>query len=175
MIVIGLGLIIYLPIFRFSSVLLGSESALLMKSPADLNFRMPGEWEPHKGTWMSWPRPDGISFPDKYEKVLPTLVEMVRLLVEGEDVHINVWDEDMEVSVRKLFKSFETPLERVYFHHFPTYEPWCRDHGPIFLVRDTIHGRERAVVNFKYNAWGEKYPPFDLDNQIPQQSLPLRV
>lgn len=28
-------------------------------SPADLGYRMPGEWEPHKGTWMGWPqRPD---------------------------------------------------------------------------------------------------------------------
>ena len=26
---------------------------------------------------------------------------------------------------------------------------------------------ERAIVNWGYNAWGGKYPPFDLDDNIP--------
>ena len=67
-----------------------------------------------------------------------------------------------------------TPLERVRFHHFPAYEPWCRDHGPIFLVRDEQGQRQRAVVDWNYNAWGGKYPPFDLDDAVPQHVARLR-
>ena len=32
---------------------------------------MPAEWEPHAATWLTWPRPDGISFPGRYD-VVPT-------------------------------------------------------------------------------------------------------
>src|SRR5437867_3344211 len=82
------------------------------------------------------PRPAGISFPDKYDKVPPVYAELIRHLVQGEEVNINVWDLEMEATVRSLLARHKTPLERVHFHPFPAYEPWCRDHGPIFLVRD---------------------------------------
>src|SRR5207237_692166 len=57
----------------------------------------------------------------------------------------------------------------------PTDEPWCRDHGPIFVTRDreakSTTGRIRrgqlSVVDWDYNAWGNKYPPFDLDEVVP--------
>lgn len=135
---------------------------------------MPAEWEAHAGTWFTWPRPEGISFPGKYETVPPVYAELIRHLVTVEDVHINVWHAEMEQWVRGLLRENRTPLERVHFHHFPAYEPWCRDHGPIFLVRDQNGKRERAVVDWGYNAWGGKYPPFDLDDAVPQHVAKLR-
>ncbi len=135
---------------------------------------MPAEWEPHAGTWFTWPRPEGISFPGKYETVPPVYAELIRHLVAVEDVHINVWHAEMEQWVRGLLRENKTPLERVHFHHFPAYEPWCRDHGPIFLVRERNGKRERAVVDWGYNAWGGKYPPFDLDDAVPQHVARLR-
>jgi agmatine deiminase len=30
------------------------------------------------------------------------------------------------------------------------------------------------LVNWEYNAWGGKYPPFDLDNQVPQRIAQLQ-
>src|SRR4029077_5489197 len=69
------------------------------------------------------------------------------------------------------------------FYRVPTNEPWCRDHGPIFLTRDERGSRlapeprgavrregapsPLAVVDWDYNAWGNKYPPFDLDEVVP--------
>ena len=135
---------------------------------------MPAEWEPHAGTWFTWPRPEGISFPGKYETVPPVYAALIRHLVEVEDVHINVWHAEMEQWVRGLLRENKTPLERVHFHHFPAYEPWCRDHGPIFVVREKDGRRERAVVDWGYNAWGGKYPPFDLDDAVPQHVAKLR-
>ncbi|MFM1767876.1 MAG: hypothetical protein RJA22_405 [Verrucomicrobiota bacterium] len=143
-------------------------------TPAEQGYRMPAEWEPHAGTWFSWPRPDGISFPDKYDTVPPVYAELIRHLVTVEAVHLNVWDAAMEGTVRELLRRHDTPLERVQFHHFPSYEPWCRDHGPIFLVRDRGGVRERAVVDWDYNAWGGKYPPYDLDDAVPRHVAALR-
>jgi agmatine deiminase len=139
---------------------------------------MPAEWEPHAATWLTWPRPEGISFPGRYETIPPVYAQLIRHLVQFEEVNINVWNAEMEDSVRGLLRSERAPLDRVLFHHFPAYEPWCRDHGPIFLARDDARGHQRAVVDWGYNAWGNKYPPFDLDDAIPQhvarwRGLPL--
>jgi agmatine deiminase len=147
-------------------------------TPAQLGYRMPAEWEPHVGTWFTWPRPEGISFPDKYDTVPPVYAQLIRQLVEVEEVHINVWDREKELLVKELLRAHSVPVDRLHFHHFPAYEPWCRDHGPIFVVREKNGQRERAVVDWAYNAWGGKYPPFDLDDLVPQhvarfRNLPL--
>jgi agmatine deiminase len=143
-------------------------------TPAQLGYRMPAEWEPHAGTWFTWPRPEGISFPDKYQTVPPVYAALIRHLVDVEDVHINVWNSEKEALVRSILTELDTPLARVHFHHFPAYEPWCRDHGPIFLVREKDGRRERAIVDWGYNAWGNKYPPYDLDDAIPEHVAALR-
>src|SRR6202167_5248930 len=86
-------------------------SGLNTESPAQLGYRMPAEWERHAATWLTWPRPDGISFPDKYETVPPVYAEFIRQLVGVEEVNINVWDGEMEVIVRESLLRDGTPLE----------------------------------------------------------------
>jgi agmatine deiminase len=68
--------------------------------PAALGYRMPAEWELHAATWLSWPRREGISFPDSYDRVLPTLRAMVAALLESEQVNINVCDGAHEAEAR---------------------------------------------------------------------------
>lgn len=150
----------------------------MKETPAQLGYRMPAEWEPHAGTWFTWPRPEGISFPEKFDTVPPVYAELIQHLLEVEEVHINVWDEEKEVLLRELLGTLGVQADRIHYHHFPAYEPWCRDHGPIFIVRERDGRRERAVVDWGYNAWGGKYPPYDLDDQVPvhvarYRNLPL--
>ena len=135
---------------------------------------MPAEWEPHIATWFTWPRPEGISFPAKYETVPPVYSELIKHLVQVEEVHINVWNDEQELLAKNALRACHTPLDLVHFHHFPAYEPWCRDHGPIFIVRERNGLRERAIVDWDYNAWGGKYPPFDLDDRVPQHVARFR-
>lgn len=139
-------------------------------TPAELGFRMPAEWEPHTATWLTWPRREGISFPGIYDRIPPVFATMVRAINPHEEVHINVWDEAMEVGARSVLHGHDALNERVHFHHFRAYEPWVRDHGPLFVVNES----SRAITNWGYNAWGGKYPPSDLDNQIPDQIAKLR-
>lgn len=134
-------------------------------TPTTLGYRMPAEWEPHSATWLSWPRPDGISFPDAYDTVPPVLAKMVDALADSEWVCINVRDSDEEQMVRRQLKSAKARSEHVRFFHIPTNEPWCRDHGPIFITKN--EAPRLAIVDWAYNAWGWKYPPFDLDDDVP--------
>jgi agmatine deiminase len=140
------------------------------KTPAQLGYRMPAEWEPHAATWLSWPRREGISFPDSFDRVLPALREMVAALInngqsgsDSELVCINVVNGAHEAEARSVLDLL--PQECITYYEIPTNEPWCRDHGPIFLTRDA--DPKLAIVDWDYNAWGNKYPPFDLDEVVP--------
>jgi agmatine deiminase len=133
------------------------------KTPAALGYRMPAEWEPHAATWLSWPRREGISFPGSFDRALPALCAMVEALIESEQVHINICNDAHEAEALEVLRGLS--MERVTFHRVPTNEPWCRDHGPIFLTRS--EEPRLAVVDWDYNAWGGKYPPCDLDEVVP--------
>jgi len=133
------------------------------QTPAALGYRMPAEWEPHIATWLSWPRREGISFPDSFGRVMPVLRAMVAALIESEQVCINACNDAHEAEARQVLHGL--PMERISFHLIPTNEPWCRDHGPIFLTRDL--DPKLAIVDWDYNAWGNKYPPFNLDEVVP--------
>jgi agmatine deiminase len=133
------------------------------QTPAVLGYRMPAEWDPHAATWLSWPRREGISFPESFDRVLPALRAMVEALIQSERVCINVSNGAHEAEARDVLGGL--PLERITFYRVPTDEPWCRDHGPIFLTRDS--DPKLAVVDWDYNAWGNKYPPFDRDEVVP--------
>ena len=127
---------------------------------------MPAEWEPHAATWLSWPHKEE-SWPGKFNSIPAVFAEIVRVLSPHEQVHINVCDAAMEESARSLLQLRGAELNRVRFHRIPTNDAWCRDHGPIFIVRDLGSRQEMAVVDWGYNSWGGKYPPFDLDDRVP--------
>lgn len=129
---------------------------------------MPAEWEAHEATWISWPDRNGQSFPDSYDRVVPTLVRMATAIAESEILRINISSSEQEREVRALLSPV-APMERIEFFDIPTNEPWCRDHGPIFVKRPKTAtlAPTLAVNDFGYNAWGGKYPPFDADDVVP--------
>jgi agmatine deiminase len=133
-------------------------------SPAALGYRMPAEWAPHQATWISWPH-NRASWPGHFETVETAYAELVRALVACEPVHINVLDGSHRRHVEGVLSRAGVSGD-ITLHEFPTNDAWCRDHGAIFVVRDGAPA-PLAALDCDYNAWGGKYPPFDLDNLIP--------
>jgi agmatine deiminase len=147
---------------------------LLDKTPAALGYSFPPEWAPHRATWFSWPRPEGISFPGKYHTVPENLIRIFTEIAPRERVEINVPNENYEFLVRQFIEEYDGPKRNVFFHYIKTNESWCRDHGPAFVV----NGKRAAIVDWGFNAWGGKYPPFDDDDAVPTriaQELKLPV
>jgi agmatine deiminase len=99
-----------------------------------------------------------------FEGVEPAMAEFVRALAACEPVYVNVLHAEHERHVRRLLEPLAAP-ERLRFYRFPTNDAWARDHGAIFVTREGPH-EPRLAVDFDYNAWGGKYPPFDLDRQM---------
>lgn len=122
---------------------------------------MPAEWEPQEAVWFSWPRPDGISFPGAYGPIPAAMGALIRAAAEFEPVRVNVRDVGEEAEVRRHVGR----NDNVQYFHVPTDEPWCRDHGPIFLVNDATG--EVAAADFDFNAWGGKYEGTGRDRKVP--------
>ena len=138
------------------------------EKPAALGYRMPAEWEPHAATWFRGRDARGLVFRDAFDRVMPTFRRMVEALLTSEPVCINVCNGAHEAEARQVLDGL--PAERLTFHRIPTNEPWCRDHGPIFLTREKEP--PVAIVDWGHNAWGGKYPPFDLDGRAHPRAEP---
>ena len=105
-------------------------------TPARHGFTFPAEWTKHAATWISWPRPEGISFPGRYQECIDNIVEVIRAIVAFEPVHLNVPNIDYEEIVRARLAVRKVFTRRIRFHHIRTNECWTRDHGPAFVLRD---------------------------------------
>lgn len=135
--------------------------------PADYGFSFPAEWARHAGTWISWPRPEGISFPGRYQECVDNIVEVIRAITRFEPVYLNVPNIDYEAIVRARLAFRKVLTRRIRFQHIRTNECWTRDHGPAFVLRKRRGRTEAAIVDWDYNAWGGKYPPYDADDGVP--------
>jgi agmatine deiminase len=144
-------------------------------TPKQLGYSFPAEWDKHEATWLSFPHKED-SWPGKIHTIFPTYFQFIKALSQGEKVCINVVDQKMKEEVFKKLIEYRIDLNQIHLFVHPTNDAWCRDHGPAFVINR--EEQKKAIIKWNYNAWGEKYPPHDLDNQIPiliahQLDLPI--
>ena len=132
-------------------------------NPAALGFRLPAEWEPQAAVWLSWPHRRS-TWPDRFAAIPPAFARLVTAISRFEDVHINAALR-LQPRARRLCAEAGADLARGTFHDHPTNDAWCRDHGPIFVKHR--HTGEVALTDWRFNAWGGKYRPYDRDDAIP--------
>ena len=131
-------------------------------TPADAGYRWPAEWEPHAATWVAWPR-NLATWPGRFERIPPVFARLVRKISQFEPVKVLAGG----VQVQAQAKLLVGDLADVTLLDIDTNDAWCRDTGPTFLAGPP--GSSLALVDWQYNAWGGKYPPFDLDNRVPRR------
>lgn len=135
-------------------------------TPKNLGYSFPSEWSKHSATWLSWPHKEA-SWPGKIDRIFTPYCQFIKAVAKGEKVRINVRDEEMRnFAVAELHK-VDAVFTNIEFYFNETNDAWCRDHGPAFLLREVDGKKEKAVIDWGYNAWGDKYPPYDLDDVIP--------
>lgn len=121
------------------------------KTPCQLGFRMPAEWEKHEATWLGWPH-EVTDWPGKFAPIPWAFAEMVRLLSQVELVFLLVEDRAAEKRARGILKKAGANLESVEFFRVPTDRGWMRDSGPI-CVKNAAG--EVAYNNFVFNGWAK--------------------
>jgi agmatine deiminase len=136
-----------------------------LKTPKELGYYFPAEFAAHAATWLSWPHKEA-SWPGKIHAIYPSYTKFIKELTDGEKVCINVKDDAMKSFAVNLLQEANVDLNKVEFFFHPTNDAWCRDHGPAFLI-NPLAKQKKVIVDWNYNAWGNKYPPYDLDDVIP--------
>jgi agmatine deiminase len=128
------------------------------KTPGELGFRMPAEWEKHEATWLGWPH-ELTDWPGKFAPIPWAFAEMVRLLSNVERVFLLVQDATAEKRARVILEKAGAGLEKVEFFRVPTDRGWMRDSGPICVKNSA---GEVAYNNFVFNGWA-KYENYKKD------------
>jgi agmatine deiminase len=150
--------------------------------PGRRGYRWPAEWEKHRATWLSWPH-NSTTWSTGLEPIEDAFCEIVRALMPGESVEINVDDAGMAARASaRLRESGISNDGRIRFHFVPTDDAWIRDHGGIVVLGpegpanppdattlpgDAVDSRDdRILLDFVFDAWGGKYPPWDRDQAV---------
>lgn len=140
-----------------------SESTL--QPPAVSAFRWPAEWEPMQCIWLAWPH-NPQTWPGRVERMPPAYTRFVRSVSEVLPVRLLVPN-----ALRQQAQRWLRNVPRVESIEYPTNDCWIRDYGPTFVHCVDPHAAalpELAAgsvvgIDWQYNAWGGKYPPWDQD------------
>lgn len=131
-----------------------------MPDPADNGYSMPAEWHPHTRCWMAWPCREA-TWGDRLDAARTATADVAKTIAAFEPVTIVANPEDVaEVSLRAGTGVGTLPMAHD--------DSWLRDNGPTFV----IDGRGGvAGVDWGFNAWGDKYQPYDRDAALAQALL----
>ncbi len=116
---------------------------------------MPGEFEPHSGCWMLWPeRPD--NWRGRAERAQQAFAAVATAIAASEPV-------TMGASAAQLEHARDLLPASVRVVELAGDDAWARDIGPTFVVDDA--GGRRGV-DWRFNAWGGIYAPWDRDERV---------
>jgi agmatine deiminase len=134
-------------------------------SPKSRGYRMPAEWELQEAIWLAWPHNE-LTWPGAMlAGVERSYIEIVQALHTGQKVKLLVQDSASEARIRGLLDRHGVDLNQVVFLQIATEDAWIRDYGPTFVVNK--ESQELAMVEWIFNAWGNKYDDLLADNSIP--------
>jgi agmatine deiminase len=136
-------------------------------------YRWPAEWETHKSTWVSWPV-NKATWPGIFARIPAAFAEFVATIARFERVNILVGGVDVAREVQPLIDAAcdrTAATFEVCMVDIQTDDAWCRDYGPIFLNAASAAAEipSQIAIDWGYNAWGGKYPPWDRDAAVTEQ------
>ena len=119
-------------------------------------MRTPAEWEPHERTLMGWPCRLEL-WGETIEQARADYAAVANAIAAFEPVTMIANPGEDPARARAACG------EGVEIVELPLDDSWLRDCGPIYVYGDD--GR-RVAVHFRFNAWGEKFPPWDRDAAV---------
>ena len=124
-------------------------------------FRMPAEWELQSAMWLSWPH-NGETWPENLAAAQAEFVEFAITLASYQPVYVMASGLAREQAAASLDNR-----ENIEVINIPTNDAWARDYAPTFVA--DLNRNRLAAINWHYNAWGGKYPPFGDDQRVAQR------
>jgi agmatine deiminase len=119
-------------------------------------MRAPAEWEPHERTLMGWPcRRElwGAAIDDACREY----AAVANAVAAFEPVTM-IANPGADAAAARAACTAGVDVVQI-----PLDDSWLRDCGPIYVYGDD---GARLAVHFAFNAWGEKFPPWDRDAAV---------
>jgi agmatine deiminase len=136
------------------------------RTPAELGFRMPAEWEPHAATWLAWPY-NLETWEGHLDGAQQAFVEIIETLAPYEKIHLLVPDQAVKNRAEEKLRKGKLDWKNLEIHLIESGDVWFRDYGPIFVAKGKETNREIAYTKWKYNAYGHKYDDLLIGNHVP--------
>ena len=139
----------------------------MTQTPKSLGFRMPAEWETQEAVWLSWPHNLDTWTKEMLKEVENSYFEFVKALHNGQKVKILVDDEESRKNAELKLKKSKINLNQIIFWQIKNVDAWIRDYGPTLVINDKT--KQKTMVKWIFNAWGNKYDDLKEDNTIPYE------
>ena len=126
--------------------------------------RYPAEWEKQAAVWLAWPHNEKEWGKKRLPKIKEFYKELISIILKFQDVNLILANEEMLNDVKAIH---ELP-QRLKKIIIPNNDIWIRDYGPFFV---SCRGEVTSplLLDFEFNGWGGKFPPWDLDNNVSKQ------
>jgi len=123
-------------------------------------YRMPAEWEPQHICWLGWPMHKDREelWGEHYQQVVAEFALVARTIARYQRCVVAA-HHSLAEQARELCGPTVTVLA------VAAEDNWVRDCGPIFLQGPA---KQLAAAAFRFNAWGNKYQPYDGCQQLAQ-------
>lgn len=125
--------------------------------------RSPAEWETQAATWLTFPHNEQNWPGERGVKVREFYYELLGIITRFQPANLLV-EEGFEFPPAVSATLGKNPFKVTLFK-IPTNDLWIRDYGPFF----TKANKKTRMVATRFNAWGEKFPPWDLDSKVPER------
>lgn len=124
--------------------------------------RLPADWEPPAAIWLAWPHREA-TWPGRFAQIPSFFADLACTIAGTTPVRILVPDHLRRSAAETLRQSPKFASDApIRWLPCPTNDCWIRDYGPVW-VREGDAPTSPVAIDFRYNAWGGKYPPWDED------------
>ncbi len=129
-------------------------------------YHMPPEWHPHAATWVAWPHNEE-TWPVNLREAQGEFLTLVSTIAQDEPVII-IAPQRCHTALRSALRIMPKSIaENVWLQNIATNDAWARDYAPTFVINPST--KELAAIDWHYNSWGGKYPPYDDDQKVAEQ------
>ena len=118
--------------------------------------RMPGEFEPHERTVICWPTRTDLYPGDRMAEARAAHADLAQAIARFEPTTMIAAPGEAEAAAERCGSTVDVV-------ELPIDDSWFRDTGPIYVRTEA---GDRVAVDFEFNGWGGKYPPWDDDAAI---------
>ena len=129
-----------------------------------MKLHYPAEWEPQKAIWLAFPHNEKNWRGENRARIFEFYYKLIEIVSRFQKANVLV-PQNFELPADKK-RLFANAAFKPKFIPLETDDIWIRDYGPFFVYNESGHEK---VAKFLFNAWGEKFPPWESDSQVPRK------